>query len=34
MDSEKDHGFERMAELWEYTDGCLFLIREISTLPE
>lgn len=25
-----DHGFTRHTELWEYSDGCIFLIKELS----
>ena len=25
-----DHGFAREAEPWEYSDGCIYLLREIS----
>ena len=25
-----DHGFSRHTELWEYSDGCVFLIKELS----
>ena len=27
-----DHGFAREKELWELTDGSIFLIREISSI--
>lgn len=30
MDENRDYGFERQEQLWEYTDSCLFLLRELS----
>jgi hypothetical protein len=29
-----DHGFAREKELWELSDGSIFLLREISSLEE
>lgn len=29
-----DHGFQRAQEPWEMTDGCVYLLRELSTLTE
>jgi hypothetical protein len=29
-----DHGFARAKELWELSDGSIFLLREISSLEE
>lgn len=29
-----DHGFTRQRELWELTDGCVFLLRESSKIEE
>jgi len=26
-----DHGFSREMEPWEYTDGCIYLLRELTT---
>lgn len=34
IEEGKDYGFERQAEKWEYTDGAIFLVREISLLPD
>lgn len=27
-----DHGFSRETELWEMSDGCVFLIKELSMI--
>ena len=29
-----DHGFQRQKELWEMSDGAIFLIREISQFED
>ena len=29
-----DHGFTRAQEPWEMTDGCIYLLRELSTLED